>query len=48
MLFGFLLLSLGLPIIADLFLRLSEELQRPEETDIHQGSNLEVKVDVSV
>lgn len=47
MLFCFLLLALGLPIIVDLFLRLSEELQCPEETDIHQGSNLEVKVDVS-
>lgn len=46
MLFGFLLMILGLPIIADLFLRLSEEIQYPEEPGIQQGSN--PKVDISV
>lgn len=45
-LFGFLLMALGLPIIADLFLRLSEELQYPEEPAIQKGSN--PKDDVSV
>ncbi|KAI4297696.1 hypothetical protein L6164_037574 [Bauhinia variegata] len=39
MLFGFLLSALGLPIIADLFLRLSDELRYPEETDINHGRN---------
>lgn len=49
MLFGFLLLAIGLPIIADLFLRLSDELQCPEETDLYdQSSNLKVKVDALV
>lgn len=48
-LFGFLLLAIGLPIIADLFLRLSDELQCPEETDLYdQSSNLKVKVDALV
>jgi hypothetical protein len=46
MLFGFLLLAIGLPIIADLFLGLSEEIQFLEETDLHQNINLKVKVDV--
>ena len=46
MLFGFLLLVLGLPVISDLYLRLSEELRYPEETEIRHGTNL--KVDVSV
>lgn len=49
MLFGFLLLAIGLPIIADLFLGLSEELQYPEETDLHQSIvDLNVKVDACV
>ena len=48
MLIGFLLLALGLPIISDLFLKLSDELQYPEENDIPQSSNLKVKADVSV
>ncbi|KAK2446799.1 hypothetical protein P8452_24173 [Trifolium repens] len=48
MLFGFLLLAIGLPIIADLFLGLSEELQCPEETDLHRSINLKVKVDACV
>ncbi|MCH87999.1 hypothetical protein A2U01_0008880 [Trifolium medium] len=48
MLFGFLLLAIGLPIIADLFLGLSEELQFPAETDLHQSINLKVKVDACV
>ncbi|KAI5402365.1 hypothetical protein KIW84_050109 [Lathyrus oleraceus] len=49
MLFGFLLLAIGLPIIADLFLGLSEELQYPEETDLHQSIvDLKVKVDACV
>jgi hypothetical protein len=46
MLFGFLLLAIGLRIIADLFLGLSEEIQFLEETDLHQNINLKVKVDV--
>ena len=37
MLFAFLLIVVGLPIIADLFLRLSEELQYPEEYEFHQS-----------
>ncbi|KAK7409789.1 hypothetical protein VNO78_00108 [Psophocarpus tetragonolobus] len=40
MISGFLLLALGLPIIVDLFLRLLEELQYPEETDIHHRGKL--------
>lgn len=48
MLFGFLFLAVGLPIIADLFLRLFEELQCPEEADLCQNSSLKVKIDVSV
>ncbi|KAJ1386320.1 hypothetical protein SESBI_40901 [Sesbania bispinosa] len=48
MLIGFLLLAMGLPIIADLILRLSEELQCPQETHLHQSSNLKVKFDDSV
>ncbi|ESW07910.1 hypothetical protein PHAVU_009G002800 [Phaseolus vulgaris] len=43
MISGFLLLALGFPIVADLFLRLLEELQYPKETDIHQ--KLKLKVD---
>lgn len=48
MVFGFLLLVIGLPIIADLFLGLSEELQYPTETDLHQSTNLKVKAEAFV
>lgn len=50
MLVGFLLLAIGLPIIADLFLGLSDEIQYPAETDLnlHQRINLKVKVDSCV
>jgi len=50
MLVGFLLLAVGLPIIADLFLGLSDELQYPAETDLnlHQHIDLKVKVDSCV
>ncbi|KAJ7978530.1 putative Transmembrane protein [Quillaja saponaria] len=32
MLFGFLIMAVGLPIVADLFLKLSEEIYQQEET----------------
>ncbi|KAK7310594.1 hypothetical protein RJT34_08189 [Clitoria ternatea] len=51
MLSGILLLALGIPIIADLFLRLSEELHCPEDTDIQHSSSsskLKVKIDVPI
>ncbi|KAK4258555.1 hypothetical protein QN277_004995 [Acacia crassicarpa] len=46
MFFAFLLIIVGLPIIADLFLRLSEELQYPEESDFQQSND--PKADISV
>lgn len=46
MLFGFLLMAVGFPMIADLFLRLSEELQYPEESDIQQSDNPKAHISV--
>jgi len=46
MISGFLLLALGIPIIADLFFRLLEELQYRKENDIYHSSKLEKKVSV--
>jgi hypothetical protein len=44
---GFLFLTLGIPILADLFLKLTEQMQQQEEENgTHQGSNL--KADKSV
>ena len=41
MFFGFLFLALGIPILAELFLKLTEQLQQQEEENgTHQGSNL--------
>ena len=44
MFFGFLFLALGIPILADLFLKLTEQLQQQEEENgTHQGSNLKLE-----
>jgi len=46
MFFGFLFLALGIPILADLFLKLSERLhQQEEQNGTHPGSNM--KADIS-
>ena len=44
MISGFLLLALGIPVIAGLFLRLLEELQYQKENGIHQSSKLKEKL----
>lgn len=43
MFFGFSFLALGISVLLDLFLKLSQQLQKREEEDgIHQGSNISV------
>lgn len=39
LLFGFLFIALGIPILVNLFLKLSEQLQKQEETGNYQGNN---------
>lgn len=44
MFFGFVFLALGIPIIADLILKLTEQLQQQEEENgTHQGNNLKLE-----
>lgn len=50
LLFGFLFLALGIPILVNLFIKLSEQLQKQEETGIYHGGNTHKpfpRVDVS-
>lgn len=42
LLFGFLFLALGIPILVNLFLKLSQQLQKQEETGIYQGISTKV------
>ena len=45
MFFGFLFLALGIPILAGLFLKLSEQMQQQEEENgAHQGRNLKTHI----
>ena len=45
MFFGFLFLALGIPILAGLFLKLSEQMQQQEEENgTHQGRNLKTHI----
>lgn len=40
LLFGFTFIALGIPILVNLFLKLSEQMQRQEETGIYPGNVL--------